>query len=125
MSRKKSCICAVSMLIFAGFSPVAAVAEPVDVSKLDTTALRALFHGPTFSGVCPLEVYGEDYSSTAVTRRAALSPSQAHADTTGRSVTSIIREMLRSPEFVPSDGLDDYGEEFASTKLSRMIEPSK
>jgi hypothetical protein len=84
MSRKKSCICAISMLIFTGSSPVAAVADPADVSKLDATALRTLFHGPTFSGVCPLEVYGEDYSSTAVTRRTALSPGQVCHFPTGR-----------------------------------------
>jgi hypothetical protein len=124
MSRKNGCIFAISMLIFGGFSPVVAVAEPVDVSNLDTAALRALFHGPAFSVACPLVVYGEDYSSTAATRRAALVPSGTHANPPSRPAASIIREMLRSPDFASPDGLDDYGDEFASAQLSRMIEPS-
>jgi hypothetical protein len=107
MSRKKKCVCGVSMLIFAGFLPVATVADPVDVSNLDTAALRALFHSPNFSTVCPLEVYGEDYSNTEERRSAALHHIQADKDTT-RRVSSNVREVLRSRDLVPSDGVDHF-----------------
>ena len=117
MSRKQSYICAISMLIFAGFSPVAAVAEPLDVSSMDAMALRAMFHGPAFTHVCPLAVYDEDYSATIAARGAVLAPEQQHAVELSRSAAAIIREMLRGTDIGASDGLDDYGETFASAKL--------
>jgi hypothetical protein len=105
------------MLLFAGFSPVAAVADPVDVSKMDTAALRTLFHSPAFRAVCPLDVYSDDYTGISAPSHAALAPSPAQAKSAGESATSVIREMLRNPEFVSSDGLDTYGEEFVSDRL--------
>jgi len=117
MTRKKISICAISMLLFAGFAPVAVAADPVDVATLDSSALRALFHSSAFNTVCPLDVYNDDYTGTGTTNYAALAPSPAPAKSTGGSAASIIREMLRNPEFVSSDGLDTYGEEFVSAGL--------
>ena len=127
MSHKKSCFFAVSIFIFAGFSPVAAGAEPVDVSKLDTTELRALFQSPPFRDVSSPGAYGEDYSGTPVTGHPALVPSRTHSNTPSvpavsepaddlltdqELATSIMRDMLRNPEFAVLDGLDDYDEDF-------------
>ena len=117
MTRKRISICAISMFLLAGFSPVTAAADPVDVSTLDSTALRALFHSPAFSTVCPLDAYNDDYTGTGTTNHAALAPSPTQAKPAGKSATSVIREMLQNPEFVSSDGLDAYGEIFISAGL--------
>jgi hypothetical protein len=117
MSRKQNYICAILMLGFIGISPVAAVAAPLDVSNMDAAALRAMFHGPAFASVCPLDVYDEDYSSTTAARRAVLAPEQQHTVKPSRSAAAIIQEMLRGSDIGSPDGLDDYGETFTSAKL--------
>ncbi len=118
MSRKKSCLCAMSMFIFVGFSPVVAEADSIDVSTMDATALRALFQSPPFNAVCPLVVYDEDQLITAMQRRATVALRHTDANTPRKSAALVIHEMLRSPEFSASDGLVDYGDTYTSAELS-------
>jgi hypothetical protein len=79
MSRRKSCISALSALIFAGLTPSVVQADPVDIAKLDTTALRAFFHSPIFDIVCPLAVYDEDYTNVTVPNQSTAGPRRAEA----------------------------------------------
>ena len=117
MTCKKISICAISMLLLAGFSQVTVAADPVDFSSLDSAALRALFHSPAYNTVGPLDVYSEDYTVTGTTVDAALAHSPAHPTSTDRSATSAMREMLRNAEFVSSDGLDVYGGDFVVASM--------
>ena len=117
MTRNKLSICALSVLLSAGLSPIAVAADPADVSALDGAEIQALFHSPALNAVCPLTVYSEDYIDPSAPNHAALAPSPAQANPAGKSATSVIREMLRNPEFVSSDGLDTYGEKYVSAGL--------
>jgi len=115
MSRKKSSILALSLITLASFSPAAA--DPVEVSKLDTTALRALFHSPAFNVICPLEVYDEDYSQTKIIQSSTPVPSQTLETTRAKFPTFAVSEFLRSPDSTFSDGLETYGEDFTNADL--------
>ena len=110
MTRKTSFICALSMFISTGFAPLVSQADPVDITMLDTEALRALFHSRPFNDVCPLDVYDGDYSQTEMIRSSALTPNQS---------------LETKPSAGYSDGLEDYGESFASAELSHVNNPSK
>ena len=114
MTRKKNCIVALSLITLAGLSPAAA--DPVDVSKLDTTALRALFHSPPFNVVCPLGVYNGDYSQPKLIQNSTLIPSQ-RPGTARAFLPSADSEFLRSPDSILSDGAVVYDEDFTDAHL--------
>jgi hypothetical protein len=120
MSHTKRFLYTISLLTLVGLSPAAAQAGPVDVATMDTTALRALFHGPAFGSVDPLVVYGEDFSDAASMRAATPGPRPMPTAADSDRATSVVHEMLRDPDVGSPDGLDDYVTAFAGVEPLRL-----
>jgi hypothetical protein len=125
MPHMKRFIYAISLLTVVGAAPAAALAGsagPVDVSTMDSTALRALFHGPDFSRVDPMVIYGEDYTDAATALPSTPMPAAAHDPADSARTTAAVHDMLRDPAVGSPDGLDDYVRADARAEPSQRAE---
>jgi hypothetical protein len=119
MFLKRTCAYALSILAVASVTPVLAEAAPVDLSNSDTSELRALFHTPAFSHVCPLVAYGEDYTGAAEREAQIPDTRRSDASQTESAPDPVTREWSSSWKFAASDGLDDYDEVFETAEITK------
>jgi hypothetical protein len=119
MSHAKNLFYAISMLTFVGVSPAVSAAEPVDVAKLDTVALRALSQSPVFRVVCPLIASAEHSTQAEMTGRAAPAAQPMQTTAPSNHATAVVHEMVRNSEVAAPDGLDSDTGDFTGAGPSR------